>query len=85
VIKNAKHPVAAKAFAEYAGSAKTQSLLATKFNRMPTLQDAVKDSPAWMSQVTFTVMNVDWADLALKQSGWMQKWDTEVKNSSPKN
>jgi iron(III) transport system substrate-binding protein len=35
--------------------------------------------------VTFTVMNVDWADLALKQSGWMQKWDTEVKNSSPKN
>ncbi len=85
VIKNAKHPVAARAFAEFAGSAKIQSLLANQFNRVPTLKDAYKDSPAWMGQVTFTVMDVDWTDLAAKQSGWMQKWDTEVKNSSPKN
>jgi iron(III) transport system substrate-binding protein len=85
VIKNAKHPAAARAFMEFAGSAKIQSVLANQFNRVPTLQAAFKDSPAWMSQVTFVVMDIDWTDLAAKQGEWMQKWDTEIKNSSPKN
>jgi len=26
-------------------------------------------------------MNVDWGALAAKQSEWMQKWDTEIKDS----
>lgn len=82
VIKNAPHPEAAKAFVEFAGSAKIQSLLANKFNRMPTNPDAYADSPAWMSEVSFKVMDVDWVDLALKQSEWMQKWDMEIKDST---
>ena len=81
VIKNAPHPNAAKAFVEFAGSAEIQSMLANEFNRMPTHPDAYAQSPAWMDEVKFTVMDVDWVDLSAKQSEWMQKWDTEIKDA----
>jgi iron(III) transport system substrate-binding protein len=82
VIKGAKHPEAAKAFVEFAGSAKVQAMLARKFNRMPTLPDALGEAPAWMAKIKFKIMDVDWGALASKQSAWMQKWDTEVKDSA---
>ena len=50
LIKGAKHPKAAAAFVEFAGSAPVQSMLANKFNRMPTLTDAMADAPAWMGR-----------------------------------
>ena len=81
VIKGAKHPNAAKAFLDFAGSAKIQSLLANSFNRMPTHPAAIPTSPEWMSEMTIRPMNVDWGALAAKQSEWMQKWDTEIKDS----
>lgn len=81
VIKNSPHPEAAKAFVEFAGSANVQSMLANEFNRMPTLPDAYAQSPQWMNEVEFTVMDVDWVDLSAKQSEWMQKWDTEIKDA----
>jgi iron(III) transport system substrate-binding protein len=34
-----------------------------------------------MNEVEFTVMDVDWVDLSAKQSEWMQKWDTEIKDT----
>ncbi|MDP3481458.1 MAG: extracellular solute-binding protein [Desulfoprunum sp.] len=81
LIKGAKHPNAAKVFLNFAGSAKIQSLLANKFNRMPTLPAAIATSPKWMADTKIKVMNVDWGTLATKQSEWMQKWDTEIKDS----
>lgn len=81
LINNAKHPLAAKAFIDFAGSAKVQAMLANTFNRMPTHPDALADSPKWMAATTFKVMDVDWSSLSAKQSEWMQKWDTEVKDS----
>ncbi|WP_028581818.1 extracellular solute-binding protein [Desulfogranum japonicum] len=81
LIHGAKHPNAARSFIEFAGSAKIQAMLAQKFNRLPTHPDALADSPAWMADTHFKVMDVDWQDLAAKQSAWMQKWDAEVKNS----
>ena len=82
LIKGAKNPNAAKAFLDFAGSAKIQSLLANTFNRMPTHPAAISTSPKWMADTKIKVMNVDWGSLAAKQSEWMQKWDTEVKDSS---
>ena len=82
VIKGAKHPEAAKAFVEFAGGAEAQAMLARKFNRMPTLPDALDEAPAWMAKIKFKIMDVDWGALASKQSAWMQKWDTEVKDSA---
>jgi iron(III) transport system substrate-binding protein len=82
LIHGAKNPEAAKSFIEFAGSAKVQALLAQKFNRLPTHPDALADSPEWMSETTFKVMDVDWQDLAAQQSAWMQKWDSEIKSMS---
>jgi iron(III) transport system substrate-binding protein len=82
LIKNAKNPNAAKAFIDFAGSAKIQAMLATEFNRMPTNPDAIATSPDWMGEIEITPMNVDWSDLASMQSEWMQKWDTDIKDSS---
>lgn len=82
LVHGAKHPNAAKSFIEFAGSAKVQALLAQKFNRLPTHPDALADSPEWMADTSFKVMDVDWQDLAAKQSGWIQKWDSEIKSVS---
>ena len=82
LIHGAKHPNAAKSFIEFAGSAKVQALLAQKFNRLPTHPDALADSPEWMANTRFKVMDVDWQALAAKQSAWMQKWDSEIKSMS---
>jgi len=82
LIHGAKHPNAAKAFIEFAGSAKVQAQLAQKFNRLPTHPEALADSPEWMANINFKVMDVDWQALAAKQSAWMQKWDSEVKSMS---
>ena len=82
LIKNAKHPNAGKAFLDYAGSAKVQAMLANKFNRLPTLPEALASSPKWMGEIKFKVMDVDWGALAAKQSEWMQHWDMEIKDSA---
>lgn len=80
-INNSPHPEAAKAFVEFAGSAEVQSMLANEFNRMPTHPGALATSPDWMDEITFEAMDVDWVDLSEKQSQWMQKWDTEIKDT----
>jgi iron(III) transport system substrate-binding protein len=82
LIHGAKHPNAAKAFIEFAGSPKIQAKLAQAFNRLPTHPDALAESPEWMAATTFKVMDVDWQELAVKQSAWIQKWDAEIKDGS---
>lgn len=82
LINNAKNPNAAKAFIDFAGNAKIQAMLATEFNRMPTNPDAFASSPEWMGEIEIKAMDVDWSDLASKQSEWMQKWDTDIKDSN---
>lgn len=81
MIKDAPHPNAAKAFIEFAGSPEIQALLANEFNRMPTHPEAIANSPEWMGEMTFEIMDVDWAILSEKQSEWMQTWDSEIKDT----
>jgi iron(III) transport system substrate-binding protein len=82
LIKNARRPNAGKAFLDFAGSAKVQAMLANKFNRLPTHPEAIADSPQWMGEIEFKVMDVDWGALAARQSEWMQYWDSEIKDSA---
>lgn len=86
LVKNGKNPNAAKAFIDFTGSAKMQSMFANEFNRIPTHPEAIATSPEWMGEMEFKIMDVDWADLSGKESQWMQKWDTEIKdtNKDPK-
>ncbi|MEF9984082.1 MAG: extracellular solute-binding protein [Oscillospiraceae bacterium] len=80
-IKNAPHPNAAEAFVEFAGSAKIQALLANTENRIPTLKAALTDSPEWMKK-EYKVMDVDWSVIAENQNEWLQKFDTEIRDTS---
>jgi iron(III) transport system substrate-binding protein len=81
MIKNAKHPNAAKAFIDFAGGEKIQTLYANEFNRMPTHPDAINNAPAWMAEIELNIMDVDWGKLSQSQSEWMQKWDSEIKDT----
>ncbi|MCT4621932.1 MAG: extracellular solute-binding protein [Marinisporobacter sp.] len=82
MIKGAKNPNAAKAFVEFAGRHDIQAKLATEFNRMPTHPEGIKNSPEWMKEKEYKMMDVDWSILSEKQSEWMQKWDTEIKDTN---
>ncbi len=79
-IKNAPHPNAAEAFVEFAGSAEIQAMYANEFNRIPTLNSALSDCPEWM-QKNYKAMDIDWGVVSEKQSEWLQKWDTEIRNA----
>lgn len=79
-IKNAPHPEAAKAFVEYAGSEEVQALLANQFDRMPTLESALPNSPEWM-QTPVKAMDIDWKNVAEHELEWLTLWDSEIRNS----
>jgi iron(III) transport system substrate-binding protein len=80
-IKNAPHPNAAAKFVDFVGSAKVQAMIANEFNRIPTLNAALADSPAWMA-TEYKAMDVDWAVIGENQSTWMQKWETDIIDSN---
>ena len=61
-LKNAPHPNAAAKFVDFVGSAKVQAMIANDFNRIPTLQSALKDSPQWMA-TDYKAMDVDWSTI----------------------
>ena len=79
-IKNAPHPNAAEAFLEFAGSAKMQAMVANEFNRTPTLEDALADSPDWMRD-EYKAMELDWTVIGENQSDWLEKWETDIIDS----
>ena len=80
-IKNAPHPKAAAAFVEFAGSEEVGILLANEQNRIPTLKSALSGCPEWMS-TDYKMMNVDWKVISEKQNEWIQKFDTDIRDSS---
>jgi iron(III) transport system substrate-binding protein len=80
-IKNAPHPNAAKAFVEFAGSPEMQTKIANKFNRIPTLKPALAGCPKWM-QTEYKAMDVNWSVISEKQKSWLQKWNTEIRDSN---
>lgn len=82
MIKGAKHPSAAEKFIEYAGSKETQTELAKDFNRMPTNKEALKASPDWMKNFNYKPMDVDWENLAVHSSEWLQKYEDNIRDTS---
>ncbi|SHI08946.1 extracellular solute-binding protein [Sporanaerobacter acetigenes] len=82
VIKGAKHPKAAEAFVEFAGSPEIQAKLANDFNRLPTHPEAIKNGKQWMKESNYKVMDVDWSVVSEKEAEWLQKWDTDIKDGN---
>lgn len=77
---NAPHPNAASAFVEFAGSAKVQAMVANGFNRIPTLDSALADSPEWMN-TEYKALELDWTAIGEKQFDWLEKWETDIIDS----
>lgn len=79
LVKNAKHPVAAKAFIEFVGTKFASVLMAHHYFRIPVRTDINKASlPAWMD-IEIVPMDIDWLAFAELSPEWMQYWDENIK------
>ena len=78
-IKNAPHPKAAAAFVEFAGSVEVQTMLANQFQRVPTLEEAMKAGPDFMKD-GIKGMDTDWAEISKHEAEWIQKWEDEIRS-----
>ncbi len=76
-LKDCQHPEAAQKFLEFAGSSAEQAKLANDFNRMPTLDSALSESPSWM-QAGFKTLPADWSVIAQNQSAWLDTWQNTI-------
>lgn len=81
LVKDAPHPNAAKAFIEFAGSEEVQIMLANEFDRMPTLDKARIEGPAWMHQ-EIEAMPLDWSYIAKHENEWSKMWEEQIKDKN---
>lgn len=83
IVKGTKNPEAAKEFYEFVTNEKSLILQAEKFYRIPARSDIVKDKlPKWISDADYKSMDLDWELISENESGWMKKWDNEIKGKS---
>lgn len=83
IVKGTKNPEAAKEFYEFVTNEKSLILQAEKFYRIPARTDIPKDKlPKWISDASYTAMDIDWELISEKESEWMKKWDSEIKGKS---
>ncbi len=81
VVKNGKHPEAAKAYYEFVTSTTSAARLANEpYYRIPTRKDIPEeDLPDWMGDLQYTPQELDWDLYREKMNDWMSRWDTEIK------
>jgi len=82
VVRDARHPAAARAFVEYVGSVDAQLLATREAYRLPARLDLPVDSlPPWAREVrrAMQVAEVDWDLLAARGADWMRYWDENVR------
>lgn len=84
LVRDARHPEAARRFIEYVGSVDGQVLAAEGVWRLPARHDLPPERvPAWVADVEarMIVEPMDWALLTREGSKWMGYWDQQVRNS----
>lgn len=79
LVKNSKHPKAAKAFYEFVNSEEANKILAEKHYRIPTRND-IKDLPEWIEKTKIKPMDIDWKVFESKSNEWMEYWDNNIKS-----
>jgi iron(III) transport system substrate-binding protein len=87
LVKGAKHPGEARALIEWLGSPEAQLLAAEKAYRLPARADLPEEKlPAWAREVAHSLVpaKLDWAMIEREGSGWMAKWDREIKGRGTK-
>jgi iron(III) transport system substrate-binding protein len=84
LVRGSKHPEAAQAFIDYAGSQQAQLLAAREVFRLPARTDLPTDSvPQWVAKVEreMVVADLDWDLLSRCSSAWMSYWDQHVRGT----
>ncbi len=84
LVRNARHPEAARDFYEYVGSIEAQLLAAERVFRLPARHDLPLDRvPAWVAEVEreMVVEPMDWGLLAREGATWMGYWDQKVRGT----
>jgi len=84
LVRDARHPEAARMFIDYAGSVEAQLLAAERVFRLPARLDLPPDRvPAWVAQVEheMVVEPMDWGLLAREGARWMGYWDQHVRGT----
>ena len=82
VIRNARHPDAARRFVDWVGTVEAQLLAAREVWRLPAREDIPADSlPAWVRDVRarMVVEPIDWIALGAQGPAWMTYWDRNVR------
>jgi iron(III) transport system substrate-binding protein len=84
LVRNARHPEAARRFIDWVGSPEALLLAARDVYRLPARRDLPADSmPAWVADVERSLVEseMDWGLLAREGPGWMAYWDNRVRNT----
>ncbi len=80
IVRGCRHPDLAKKFYEFVTTEESLILQANAFYRIPARNDIPKEKlPDWITSASINSMNVDWALVAQRESGWMKRWDEEIK------
>lgn len=81
LIKNSQNPDDAKKVYEFITTKEAMILQAEKFYRIPSRTDILRDKlPEWIRDANYTEMDIDWEMISQRESDWMKKWDSEIKN-----
>ena len=70
----------AERFVEFVTTPEALLEQARRFYRIPARTDLPRDSlPDWIAETPVRAMDLDWAMLAEKEDGWMNRWNEQVK------
>ena len=82
LVKGARNPDEARRFIDWVGSREATLLTAREVFRLPARDDfAAEELPEWAREAIEGIVpaEVDWQLIATEGSGWMARWDREVR------
>lgn len=83
LVKNAKNLENAKLFYEFLFEPETRSVLAEELFQIPTRTDIDKSTmPDWYQELELKALDVDWEEMAEKETEWMQYWDENIRGKN---
>lgn len=81
IVANCKHLEEAKLYYEFVNTQDSLITLAKEHYRIPTRNDIQKSLlPKWISEASFTPMEIDWDVFSKKSDEWMKYWEQNIKN-----
>ncbi|MCZ7643815.1 MAG: extracellular solute-binding protein [Planctomycetota bacterium] len=81
LVAGGPHPENGKRFLEFVSSTDELLFAAEKYNRLPARTDLPKERlPAWMKDLEFKPLDVDWNEVQRYQDAWIDIWYRTIKS-----